>query len=150
VIQRTALLDRKGVSLVEVMIALVILLLVFLALMQTALVSIDTNMKNVLRDEAVSIAEQKMNTVRSLPFAQILTDAAALPTPRDCPPTFTVGERVQRSFRNIINKDFCTNITVTDLGISGDNKQVNIRVIWNWKGEEFSHSITTLIRNPAL
>jgi type IV pilus assembly protein PilV len=146
VIQQTVLSDRKGVTLVEVMIALVILLLVFLALMQTALVSIDANMKNVLRDEAVSIAEQRLNTARSLPFDSLVSDAAALPTPNDCPGTFAVGERVQRDFRNIINKDFCSNMTVTPLGVTGDNRQVNIRVIWNWKGEAFTHSITTLVR----
>ncbi|MEK6691226.1 MAG: type II secretion system protein [Nitrospirota bacterium] len=46
----------QGLTLVEVLIAMVILLLVSLALMQTALVSIDANMRNVLRDEAVSVA----------------------------------------------------------------------------------------------
>jgi len=150
VIQRTALLNRKGVTLVEVMIALVILLLVFLALMQTALVSIDANMKNVLRDEAVSIAEQRLNEARSLPFDSLVSDASAIPTPNDCPGTFTVGPPpVKRSFRNIIDKDFCTNMTVTPLGVTGDNRQVNIRVIWNWKGEAMMHSITTLIRRPG-
>jgi hypothetical protein len=116
--------------------------------MQTALVSIDANMKNVLRDEAVSIAEQRLNEARSLPFDSIVSDAAALPAGVDCPGTFAdgKGERVQRNFRNIINKDFCSNMTVTDLGIN--NKQANIRVIWNWKGEAFMHSITTLIRRP--
>ncbi len=36
--------------------------------MQTALVSIDSNMINVLRDEAVSIAEMRMNELRNRPF----------------------------------------------------------------------------------
>jgi hypothetical protein len=119
--------------------------------MQTALVSIDANMKNVLRDEAVSIAEQRLNEARSLPFDSIVSDAAALPAGVDCPGTFAdgKGERVQRNFRNIINKDFCSNMTVEVLDVAAaQNKQVNIRVIWNWKGEAFMHSITTLIRRP--
>jgi len=143
------LLNKKGVTLVEVMIALVILLLVFLALMQTALVSINANMKNVLRDEAVSIAEQRMDEARSLPYASIVSDAVALPVGVDCPPTFANGTRVQKNFRNIINKDFCTNRAVTTLGAAGDATQVTIQVIWNWKGEAFSHTITTLIRRPS-
>jgi len=145
----TVLLNKKGVTLVEVMIALVILLLVFLALMQTALVSINANMNNVLRDEAVSIAEQRMNEARSIPYDTLLSDAAAIPTPNDCPTTFTTGGRVQRNFRNIMNKDFCTHMTVTTLGAAGDARQVNIQVIWSWKGEAFSHTITTLIRRPS-
>ncbi len=50
------------------MIAFVVLLFVFLALMQTALVSIDSNMRNVLRDEAVRVAEERMNAHRNVPF----------------------------------------------------------------------------------
>lgn len=160
---RTVLLNKKGVTLVEVMIALVILLLVSLALMQTALVSINANMNNVLRDEAVSIAEQRLNEARNLPYALIVSDSTTIPTPNDCPTTFTVGPQfpldtavpgsfdspVKRSFRNIINKDYCTNMTVTTLGAAGDARQVSIQVIWNWKGEAFSHTITTLIRRPS-
>ena len=158
---QTARLNKRGFSLVEVMIALVILLLVSLALLQTALVSIDANMNNVLRDEAVSIAEQRMDEARSLPFdfpsdpsnslkSLVDDDAthATLPTPNDCPSTFTVGTRIQRNFRNIIAKDFCTRRTVTTLG-TGDARQVNIQVIWKWKGEDFSHSISTVIRRPG-
>lgn len=51
-----AMPNKEGMTLVEVLIAMVVLLLVSLALMQTALVSIDANMRNVLRDEAVSVA----------------------------------------------------------------------------------------------
>ena len=157
----TAYPNSKGVTLVEVMISLVILLLVSLALMQTALVSIDANMNNVLRDEAVSIAEQRMNEARSLPFdfpsdpsnplkSLVDDDAthATLPTPNDCPATFTVGTLIKRNFRNIIGKDFCTNRDVTTLG-TGDARRVDIRVIWKWKGEDFSHSISTVIRRPS-
>ncbi len=138
--------NNRGVSLVEVMIALVVLLLVFLALMQTALVSIDANMNNVLRDEAVSIAEQRLNEARAVPFASVVSDAAALPSGVDCSATFALGTRVRRSFRNIINKDFCTNQTVAVLGGAGDVRQVTVQVVWNWKGEPYNHSIVTMIR----
>jgi prepilin-type N-terminal cleavage/methylation domain-containing protein len=151
------LLNKKGVTLVEVMISLVILLLVFLALMQTALVSINANMSNVLRDEAVSIAEQRINETRSLPYSTLETasDAAdTLPVGVDCPvATFangtTKGTLVERDFRNIIRKDFCTQRTASTLGAAKDATQVSIQVIWNWKGEAFSHTITTLIRRPS-
>ena len=131
----TVLLNKKGVTLVEVMIALVILLLVFLALMQTALVSINANMNNVFRDEAVSIAEQSMNEARIIPYDTLLPGASA--------------SVIQRNFRNIMSMNFNTNMTVATLGAAGDAKQVSIQVTWNWKGEAFSHTITTLIRRPS-
>lgn len=139
-----ALQDKKGFTLVEVMIALVVTLVVFLALMQTALVSIDSNMINVLRNEAVSIAEMRMNEARNQGFDTIVDDSIALPSPRDCPATFTNGIRYQRNIRNVASKDFCTNLDVTDLNV--DNKQVNITVGWRWKEQDYTHSITSILR----
>jgi len=134
---RVALLNKKGLSLVEVMIALVIVLLVFLALMQTALVSIESNTVNILRDEAVSIAEMRMNEARNIPFDSLVSDAASVP--------------VTRNIRNITGGfTFNTLMTVAPLG--GDNRQINITVTWNWKdktvanGNPYTHSITTIRR----
>ena len=135
-----------GLSLVEVMIALVIVLLVFLALMQTALVSIESNTVNILRDEAVSIAEMRMNEARNIPFASLISDAASVP--------------VTRNVKNITGGFiFNTLMTVTELGGDGslatddaDNRQVNIIVTWEWKdktvanSDPYTHSITTIRR----
>ena len=145
--QQTVLRNR-GVSLVEVVIALTVLLLVSLALMQTALLSIEVNTKNTCRDIAVSIAAERMDASRGLAFDAILSDAAALPGGVDCPPLFAAGQRHQMNLRNVQNKDFCSNRSVTVLDATGDNKQVDIRVTWNWKGEPFSYTATTIIRRP--
>ena len=68
-------MTEVGFTLVEVLISMVVLLLVSLALMQTALVSIDSNMMNILRDEAVGIAEEEMNEARGVSFS-LLGDTA--------------------------------------------------------------------------
>lgn len=131
-----AKLNKKGVTLVEVMIALVVSLLVFLALMQTALVGIDSNMINVLRDEAVRIAEMRMNELRNQLFDSLAAG--------------TSSETVTRDLRNIANFSFTVTRTIIDL--NADNKQVNIIVIWEWKektvanGNPYTHSITTILR----
>jgi type IV pilus assembly protein PilV len=122
--------DKKGLTLVEVMIALLVLLVVSLALMQTALVSIDANMTNILRDEAVSIAEMRMNEARSTPFDTMVSDAADIP--------------IARNIRNVTGFTYTTRMTVTNLGI--DDRQVNIAVGWIWKGENYTHNITTIMR----
>ena len=106
----SAVKEKKGLTLVEVLIAMVILLLVSLALMQTALVSIDANMRNVLRDEAVSVAEMRMDEARNTAFDSLASDSTPLPSGVDCPATFTDGsangQRIQRNIRNVSNKDF--------------------------------------------
>jgi prepilin-type N-terminal cleavage/methylation domain-containing protein len=128
--------NKKGFTLVEVLIAMVIFLLVSLAMMQTALVGIDSNMINVLRDEAVGIAEETMIAARNTPFDSLVAGTEVLPT-------------VSRNFRNMIEQ-FIVTRTVTDHGIN--NKEVNIVVTWGWKdktvanGNPYTHSITTILR----
>lgn len=162
--QQIALLNKKGLTLVEVMIALVIFLFVFFALMQTALVSIDANMINALRNEAVNIAEMRINEAKNVPFVSLVADTG-LPSSdysdggctsgcNDCPPTgFSTGKCWCRDVRSISLFKFCTNLTCTEFGgdgncatadIGADNKQVNITVGWKWKGENYTHSITTV------
>lgn len=126
------MLNKKGFTLVEVLIALVVLLLVFLALMQTALVSIDANMINVLRDEAVSIAEMKLNETRNTPFDSLVEGTTSEPP-------------VTKSFRNIANFSYSVSRTVTDFR-GGEDKQINIIVTWNWRGNTYTHSISTILR----
>ena len=67
---------QDGVSLVEVMIALVVLLLVFMGLLQAALLGIDSNMRNIIRDEAVTVAAMRMEEARSMPFDNVVNDTA--------------------------------------------------------------------------
>jgi Tfp pilus assembly protein PilV len=128
--------DKTGVTLVEVMMALVIALVVFLALMQTALVGIDSNMRNVLRDEAVSIADTKLNEARDIPFDSL---AAGDTT-----------ETVTRSIKNIQNFSYSVSRTISDL--NADNKQIDVLVTWDWKdntvanGNPFTHSISMILR----
>ncbi len=157
---RVAILNKTGLTLVEVMIALVIVLLVFLALMQTALVSIDSNMRNILRDEATNIAEQRMNEARDLQFTQLvdnLVSDAGVPLSdyldggctsgcNDCPTGFSTGKCWCRNVRSISGFKFCTNRTAVLNSTNTDIKQVTITVGWKWKGENYTHSISTIVR----
>jgi Tfp pilus assembly protein PilV len=165
--------DTRGLSLVEVMIAMVVLLFVSLALMQTALVSIESNMKNVLRDEAVAIAEERINQARALPFASLTapgdtTALPILPANPGCPTDFIAGPpahangivyvvnpptafvptatvRGRSGLKNVTSFVYCTNSMVTNMGV--DNKTVEITVGWSWKGTTYTHASTAVIRN---
>jgi len=129
--------DKKGLTLVEVLIALVVLLLVSLAMMQTALVSIDVNMINILRDEAVSIAEMRMNQARNMTFDLLVSDGATVPITR-----------------NIRSKTggFIYNTMMTVTNLNADNRRITITVRWNWKektmanGNPYTHSISSIVR----
>jgi len=136
---KTGKTNRKGFTLVEVMVALVILLFVFLALMQIALVSINSNINNLFRDEAVSVAEQHMIFIRNMPFDSVTDTSSTLVSDTRAEINDT------RDFRNF-PLTFIPQRQVTDHGL--DNKQVDIRVSWTWKGETFTHSINAVLRRP--
>jgi type IV pilus assembly protein PilV len=144
----------KGVSLVEVMIALVVFLLVFMGILQAALLSIDHNMRNIIRDEAVKIAGMRMEEARNLPFDDLVDDTADT-IPDDnlvlaaCqnPPVSDANPypvQIDRDFRNIQNFPYGTWRTVNDL--DGDTKRVQVLVRWEYRDECYTHSVTTLRR----
>ncbi|MCX5716928.1 MAG: type II secretion system protein [Nitrospirae bacterium] len=148
---QTALPNKKGFTLVEVVIALTISLLVFFALMQTALVSIDSNMKNNLRDEAANIAAMRMEQARNLRYTlstdNLVSDAVDISGNPNCPATpapFAAGAVITRDFRNIAGFTFCTNRSVT--AIDSNTKRVTIRVGWKWRNEDYNHNISTVVR----
>lgn len=129
------MLNNRGATLIEIMIAFVITLFVMLAMMQTALLSIDTNMSNTLRDEAVSIAEQRMRELRNMPFTDsILNDTGG---------SYVEESGISRSLRNA-NVTFTPSRRVDDLNT--DNKQVDVTVAWTWKGQTYNQSISTIMR----
>lgn len=129
------MLNKKGLTLVEVLIALVITLVLFLALMQSALLSISVNVNNSIRNEAVRIAEMRMIELRNTSFDDLTT-----PDPPDDP---TV---ISRNFRNF-SIDFTSTDTITSLPAANPTaKQIQVSIAWTFKGENHTHSITTIKR----
>lgn len=160
---------NEGMTLVEVLVALVILLLVTLAVLQTALVSIESNTNAALREEAIRIAEQRMNDARSLVYTSqnspLITNASVNPCPppsqyvvqsgaKDtsslsasaCPSAvfradFPTGWGCNRNVGSVPNFSFCTNSTVTDYG---SYAKVTVTVGWQWKGNDYRHGVSTI------
>ena len=132
--------NNRGLTLVEILVALVITLVVFLGLMQTAMLSMDVNTNNQLREEAVSIAERRIRELRDL-------SAANLPAG-----TWTPAETVPVKFRNFASDiNYTVDITVVNIGTAPDitAKQIGIVVTWQVPkspGVNLTHRISTLKR----
>lgn len=136
-----AIRDNRGMTLIELLFALVILLVMSLALIQMSLTGIHYNMRNVLRDEAVSIAEMRMNQLNAKPF----NDSELLATVA----TGTTEATISRTIRNF-SVGFTPTRTITDLatgGTTSNTKQITISVAWSVKGQQYSHSMTTIKRS---
>ena len=128
----------RGVTLVEVMISLVILLVVFMGLIQASLLSMQSNMKNVLRDEAVRITSDRMARLRGIVFTDtLLADTGSPHTPpgvSDSPATVT---------RNVRNASVVFNINRIVENLDADHKQITLITTWIWQGENYTHSIVS-------
>lgn len=150
-----------GFTLVEMMISMVVILIVLLGLVQAAVLSIEHNVRNQLRDEAVRIAEQRMNG--------ILTDTsnAQWPGLRNLPftdppdPGLNAGQNcftVQRNLGNV-QRPFNVCTVIQDLTVDRKTKSAQISVGWNYRNEEllknptnreFQHTIMTVLRSSLL
>ena len=145
--------DERGLTLVEVMIALLVLLAASLALLETALLSIESNRKNAIRQEALEIAQIRMNEARDIPFDKLSDDSAdAVPDDNlvlEACSGYPVNDqlpypvKVTRSFGNVAGFDFGTRRTVVPMG-SG-NKQITILVRWVYREECCTHSLSTIM-----
>lgn len=136
--------DKKGLTLIEVIISLAVLLIVFLGMMQTVAISVNFNVKNTLRDEAVKIAEERMNALKSTSFSDAIlnTTGGAYVLDDVDPNTIGVQSTVTRSFRNF---DIVFTSTKRVEDINTDNKRVNIRISWAWKAENYTHEIEMML-----
>jgi type II secretory pathway pseudopilin PulG len=121
-------------TLVEVLVSLVIVFIVFLGLSASGLFVLNENIKNELRDEAVSVADSAVQEARRAPFDNLVT----LP-----------ADNVLRQVRSV-HRPFTVTRTVTNL--DGNNRQVAINVAWTrtegGQTRSYSHQVVTIARRP--
>lgn len=117
--------NKKGFTLVEALIALVILTVGMLAIFEGLVLYMRVNLNNLCRDEAVRIAEEKMNYFRS---ANATLDSGT--------------ELLSRTIHN-----FSRNFVVrwTSETISSTSTAVKIEVSWNIAGKEYKHSVVSIL-----
>jgi len=125
-VQLTVKLDNKGFTLIEVLVASIILTTSMLGTLQAITFSMQHNLNNYSRDESVRIAEERMNELRDTSFTALATGNSV----------------VTRKYKNV-TRTFNVNWTVTSL--STNSVAVQVAVSWSILGKVYSHSITSII-----
>lgn len=120
--------NDRGMTLVEVLVALAITFIIFLGLSDAGIVVLNENIKNSMRDEAVSVAETEMQEARRTLFAGLVSK-----------PLFHVPRRI-RGF----TADYRVTWTVAPLDT--ENKQVTITVAWDRHQKTYSHQVLAIVR----
>lgn len=128
--------NKDGMTLIEVMIAIVITFIVFLGLSGSGIFVMNENIKNSLRDEAVSVAGTGMEEARNTSFESLFDNTALPPT-----------SPVVRQVRGLtVNYGLTRTVTVLDV----NNLQVSINVAWtrteNNQTRSYNDNISTIVR----
>jgi type IV pilus assembly protein PilV len=119
----------NGFTLIEFVVAVLILTVGLLALLKTVEISIAQNASNKMRNDAVIIADEVMSRERVKPFARIIS---------------------ANSTRTINNGLTVKNYSIAELvtGMGGTpptSKRVQLTVSWQEKGAKKNHYLTTII-----
>jgi len=85
--------SEKGFSLVELLVAMVIMMIIMLGLLSSVISSIRANTGNVMREEALRLAEDELTRLRSLRFTSTGVDSGLADTGWTTPANWTVNMR---------------------------------------------------------
>ena len=134
--------NKNGYSLIEVLIAILLLALVAMAIIQISIVAMRQNIQNAVRDEAVRVNELYMTALRgrSLSYA----DANNIDL-RTTGGAFVTLPTVTRTFRGGWNVFYQARKNVASMA-TGDKESriVTIEVKWNYRGQQYTHTATSI------
>lgn len=129
--QPTSNKNNGGFTLVEVMVAIVIMAVGMLGVLQSINVSLQHNLKNELRNEAIRIGERYMAEFRGSDFDSLTdayTDVTVESKFRAATKTFTVERSTE--------------------ALSADARKVTVEVKWTYRNQEYQNRLDSVVARP--
>jgi type IV pilus assembly protein PilV len=123
----------RGFTLIEFLVAILILMVGLLAILQTATTAIVHSMTTQLRNEAVVLADEQMSQEKVKVF-----DAISSAAPPGKISRSVASRTVYGAFRNY-------SVTRTNTTATSYTKNITISVSWQYKGTRYAHSIASLV-----
>lgn len=120
--------NKNGFTLIEFLVAIVILMVGLLGMLQSINVAMDTNLQNVFRTEAVTIVEDRMMQKRAKAFDSLTTG--------------TKISNVQSNIRGIM-KNYSVWETISQP--TNNSKQISIDISWSKKKNRYTHSAASVV-----
>ena len=122
-----SLANRSGFTLIEVLVAMVIMMVGLLGLLQSINIAMDHNVRNRLREEATNVGERIMNEYRARPFTSLSAGS------------ITVPSKMQG-----FAKSYNVNYTATGVGGSTDSRELEVVVTWSYKNTQIQHRVKSI------
>ncbi len=119
----------SGFTLVEVMVALLVLFISMMASLHALGLAVAYNMDNSMTEEAVRIAEERMNELRSSVFTSLVDG--------------TTQTNVVKTFRRL-SQTFTVRTTIQSLS-TDSSRAIQVVVSWDRSGMTHRHSATSVI-----
>jgi type IV pilus assembly protein PilV len=126
-------INKRGFTLIELLVAIVILSVGLLALLQTVNIALMHNASNMLRSEAIQLADEQMALEMSKPFALISTVPSTKPAN-----VKLISRQVNLTYENY-------SVVKRGTVVSPNTTNVNVSVSWRYKGQYYSHAVTSML-----
>lgn len=128
--QTLVTLNKKGFTLLEAMIAMVLLGAITLWTMQSMITAYNFTSRNQIRDEAIKLSAETLTDLRNTPFsAHSLGNMGVL--------------NITRQIRNYA-QSYTVNRTITSQ-VAGTAYSADVIVNWTYKGTNYSYTATTIL-----
>ncbi len=123
-----SLKNDNGFTMIEFLVAIVIIAVGLLALLQSVNLSLAENLKTVFRNQAVMLADERMTMEKTKPYDNISTSSG----------WSTIGLNTRNAFKNYSVEKIGTQLTT-------NTKSIEINVVWTYKGTRYIHTISSLV-----
>ena len=119
--------DNSGFTLVEVLVAMVIMLVALLGLLQSINIAMEYNVRNHVREEATSVGERVMNEYRSRPFESLSSGKVMVPS------------KIRGS-----SKSYDVSYSANAVGGSTDSRELEVIVRWSYRNMSSQHRVKSM------
>lgn len=143
---QSSLNNERGFTLVEVMVAIMILTVGMLGLLETLNVSIQQNMKNQFRDEAVRIGARSMTELRGKGFTAGFFGYSSTSDGKFYATQFV--PTTLRGAQKVFTVERSTSHLATDQ-FGPTSEQLNVTVKWAFRNQSSVHRIVTVVARQS-
>lgn len=133
--------DNSGFSLIEVMMAILILMVGMLGLLQAINLAVEVNLRNQVREEAVYIGQRVMSEMRGKGFDNI--SVATTPTDMYTYSDYQVPSKVRGASRSYTVSR--RSVVLSTVNLQPVTKQLEVIVKWTYKGVGYENRVVSPI-----